>query len=95
MDFSRRSTLDSTAMKNYTVELHELEALAKALDTQKEIAERAFHIHREATRNTQHHLHDPEVCSSESLLTLIGRGTFIIIKITKQNIYSRSQKTQI
>ncbi|XP_073963679.1 ferritin light chain-like isoform X1 [Choristoneura fumiferana] len=60
MDFSRRSTLDSVANKNYTVELHELEAMAKALDTQKEIAERAFHIHREATRNSQH-LHDPEI----------------------------------
>lgn len=59
MDFTRQSTQKSIR-KNYTVELHELEALAKALDTQKELAERAFYIHREATRNSQH-LHDPEV----------------------------------
>ncbi|XP_063544049.1 ferritin light chain [Cydia strobilella] len=59
MDFARRSTLD-TSSKNFTVELNELEALAKALDIEKEIAERAFHIHGEATRNSQH-LHDPEI----------------------------------
>ncbi|PZC78541.1 hypothetical protein B5X24_HaOG202107 [Helicoverpa armigera] len=59
MNFDQRSTM-KVDRKNYTVELHELEALAKALDTQKEIAERAFYIHREATRNSQH-LHDPEV----------------------------------
>ncbi|XP_022819214.1 ferritin, lower subunit isoform X2 [Spodoptera litura] len=59
MNFDQRSTM-KVERKNYTVELHELEALAKALDTQKEIAERAFYIHREATRNSQH-LHDPEV----------------------------------
>lgn len=60
MNFSQRSTQKPAERKNYTVELHELEALAKALDTQKEFAERAFYIHREATRNSQH-LHDPEV----------------------------------
>ncbi|CAB3261009.1 unnamed protein product [Arctia plantaginis] len=59
MDFSRQS-IQKSIRKNYTVELHELEALAKALDTQKELAERAFYIHREATRNSQH-LHDPEI----------------------------------
>ncbi|XP_037299614.1 ferritin, lower subunit isoform X1 [Manduca sexta] len=60
MNFAQRSTQKSVDRKNYTVELHELESLAKALDTQKELAERAFFIHREATRNSQH-LHDPEV----------------------------------
>ncbi|KAH8241749.1 hypothetical protein KR038_005430 [Drosophila bunnanda] len=60
MDFARRSTQEVAGNRNYTVELHELESLAKALDTQKEIAERAFYIHREATRNSQH-LHDPEI----------------------------------
>ena len=60
MNFAQRSTQKPVEKENYTVELHELESLAKALDTQKEIAERAFHIHREATRNSQH-LHDPEV----------------------------------
>nr|AAD50240.1 secreted ferritin G subunit precursor [Calpodes ethlius]AAD50241.1 secreted ferritin G subunit precursor [Calpodes ethlius] len=59
MDFSRRSTLASTA-KNVTLELPELESLAHALDTQKEMAERAFYIHREATRNSQK-THDPEI----------------------------------
>ncbi|WP_248804700.1 ferritin, partial [Escherichia coli] len=59
MDFSRRSVKESVK-KNYTVELHEVESLAKALDTQKELAERAFYIHREATRNSEQ-LHDPEV----------------------------------
>ncbi|CAG9789819.1 unnamed protein product [Diatraea saccharalis] len=60
MNFSQRSTQKPVERKNYTVELHELESLAKALDTQKELAERAFYIHREATRNSQH-LHDPEI----------------------------------
>lgn len=61
MDFARRSALENNVeRKNYTAEVHELQALAKALDTQKELAERAFHIHREATRNSQH-LHDPEI----------------------------------
>lgn len=60
MDFARRSTQEPAGNKNYTVELHELESLAKALDSQKELAERAFYIHREATRNSQH-LHDPEI----------------------------------
>lgn len=60
MNFEQRSTQKPVDRKNYTVELHELESLAKALDTQKEIAERAFYIHRESTRNSQH-LHDPEV----------------------------------
>lgn len=60
MNFDQRSTQKPTERKNYTVELHELDSLAKALDTQKELAERAFYIHREATRNSQH-LHDPEI----------------------------------
>ncbi|XP_075989404.1 ferritin 2 light chain isoform X2 [Anticarsia gemmatalis] len=61
MDFNQRSSQELKAdNKTYTVELHELQALAKALDTQKELAERAFYIHREATRNSQH-LHDPEI----------------------------------
>lgn len=60
MNFAQRSTQKTADRRNYTVEVHELEALAKALDTQKELAERAFYIHREATRNSQH-LHDPEV----------------------------------
>ncbi|CAG9106259.1 unnamed protein product [Plutella xylostella] len=60
MDFARRSTQEPTTKANFTVELHELESLAKALDTQKELADRAFHIHREATRNSQH-LHDAEI----------------------------------
>ncbi|GBP32718.1 Ferritin heavy chain [Eumeta japonica] len=57
MDFQRRSVLETQPENNYTVELHELESLAKALDSEKELAERAFFIHREATRNSQH-LHD-------------------------------------
>lgn len=59
-DFAQLSTQKSMEGKNYTAEIRELEAIAKALDTQKELAERAFFIHREATRNSQH-LHDPEV----------------------------------
>ncbi|CAH2100628.1 unnamed protein product [Euphydryas editha] len=59
MDFSARST-QSTGAKNSTIELQELESLAHALDTQKEIAERAFFIHQEATRNN-HKTHDPEI----------------------------------
>ncbi|XP_050676447.1 uncharacterized protein LOC126973277 [Leptidea sinapis] len=58
MDFARRSTKDHN--QNSTIELQELESLAHALDTQKEIAERAFLIHQEATRNN-HETHDPEV----------------------------------
>lgn len=46
--------------KEYVAELQELEALAKALDTQKELAERAFHIHHESTRVSKD-LHDPEI----------------------------------
>lgn len=60
MNFAQRSSQKPVEKKNYTVELHELESMAKALDTQKELAERAFHIHREATRNSPH-LHDPEI----------------------------------
>ncbi|KAL0808655.1 hypothetical protein ABMA28_013090 [Loxostege sticticalis] len=60
MNFAQRSIQKPVEKKNYTVELHELESLAKALDTQKELAERAFYIHREAIRNSEH-LHDPEV----------------------------------
>ncbi|XP_022119477.1 ferritin-1, chloroplastic isoform X1 [Pieris rapae] len=61
MDFARRSTQETvTAAKNSTIELQELESLAHALDTQKEIAERAFYIHQEATRNN-HKTHDPEI----------------------------------
>lgn len=60
MNFGQRTNQRTVERKNYTVELHELDALAKALDTQKELAERAFYIHREATRNAQN-LHDPEI----------------------------------
>ena len=60
MDFARRSAHDNAENRNFTVELHELESLAKALDTQKELAERAFYIHKEATRNNDK-LHDPEI----------------------------------
>lgn len=61
MDFFQRSgNQNLTDRKSYTVELTELEALASALDTQKELAERAFLIHREATRNSPH-MHDPEI----------------------------------
>lgn len=60
MNFGQRSTQKSIDRKNYTVEVYEVHALARALDTQKELAERAFYIHREATRNSQH-LHDPEI----------------------------------
>nr|QED22038.1 ferritin light chain subunit [Samia ricini] len=60
MDFSRRSIYDPEPGKKYVVELHELDSLAKALDTQKELAERAFTIHREATKNANN-LHDPEI----------------------------------
>lgn len=59
MDFRSRSALE-TETKNDTLELQELESLAHALDTQKEIAERAFYIHQEATRNN-HKTHDPEI----------------------------------
>ncbi|XP_045506065.1 ferritin, lower subunit [Colias croceus] len=59
MDFSRRST-KKIDERNSTIELQELESLAHALDTQKEIAERAFHIHQEATRNNRE-THDPEI----------------------------------
>ncbi|XP_045457155.1 soma ferritin [Melitaea cinxia] len=58
-DFHARSTQSSGA-KNSTLELQELESLAHALDTQKELAERAFFIHQEATRNN-HKTHDPEI----------------------------------
>ncbi|XP_072943212.1 ferritin light chain [Epargyreus clarus] len=59
MDFTSRST-QASAAKNVTIELQELGSLAHALDTQKEMAERAFHIHREATRNNAKS-HDPEI----------------------------------
>lgn len=62
MDFVQRSTYDKEASQTpaYVVEVQELEALAKALDTQKELAERAFDIHREAVK-TNPDKHDPEV----------------------------------
>ncbi|CAK1554431.1 unnamed protein product [Leptosia nina] len=59
MDFARRS-VQETVTRNSTIELQELESLAHALDTQKEIAERAFYIHQEATRNN-HKTHDAEI----------------------------------
>lgn len=59
MDFAARSTRKSL-VKSYTVEVTELEAMAKVLDSEKELAERAFFIHREATRNNDK-LHDPEI----------------------------------
>jgi hypothetical protein len=43
-----------------TVELYELGALARGLDTQKKLAEDALAIHSEATRRREG-LHDPEV----------------------------------
>ncbi|XP_061385195.1 ferritin light chain [Danaus plexippus] len=58
MDFMVRSAIES--VKNSTTELQELEALAHALDAQKEMAERAFYIHQEATRNN-HKTHDAEI----------------------------------
>ncbi|XP_028168184.1 ferritin light chain [Ostrinia nubilalis] len=58
MDFAQRSK--KVDKRNYTVELHELESLAKALDSQKQLAEVAFFIHREATRNSPK-LHDAEI----------------------------------
>ncbi|XP_041988799.1 soma ferritin [Aricia agestis] len=60
MDFSRHSSQETGEDRNGTIELHELESLAHALDTQKEIAERAFFIHQEATRNN-HKTHDAEI----------------------------------
>ncbi|XP_046975212.1 ferritin-1, chloroplastic [Vanessa cardui] len=59
MDFRSRSSLETEARES-TLELQELESLAHALDTQKEMAERAFFIHQEATRNN-HKTHDPEI----------------------------------
>jgi hypothetical protein len=43
-----------------TVELYELGALARGLDTQKKLAEEAFTIHSAATRRPEGY-HDPEV----------------------------------
>ncbi|XP_053623339.1 ferritin light chain-like isoform X2 [Plodia interpunctella] len=60
MNFAQRSTQKPVERRNFTAEVHELESLAKALDTEKELAERAFYIHREATRNSPH-MHDPEI----------------------------------
>lgn len=59
MDFRARSSQDQET-RNSTIELQELESLAHALDVEKEIAERAFFIHQEATRNN-HKTHDAEV----------------------------------
>lgn len=72
MDFLQRSIHDLQDRNTYIVELQELEALASALDTQKELAERAFFIHREATRNSPH-MHDAEVS--------------YLFKTNKENIY--------
>ncbi|XP_023945373.1 ferritin light chain isoform X2 [Bicyclus anynana] len=60
MDFHSRSPQEATEEKNNTIELQELESLARSLDIQKELAERAFFIHQEATRNN-HKTHDPEI----------------------------------
>ncbi|XP_053608160.1 ferritin light chain-like [Plodia interpunctella] len=60
MNFAQRSILKPVVRRNFIAEVNELESLAKALDTQKELAERAFYIHREATRNSPH-LHEPEI----------------------------------
>ncbi|XP_059056478.1 ferritin, lower subunit isoform X2 [Achroia grisella] len=99
MNFAQRSTHQPAERKNYTVELHELESLAKALDTQKEIAERAFYIHREATRNSQH-LHDPEVAQyleeefiedhSKTIRNLAGHITDLKSFITANNGQDKS-----
>ncbi|MCQ9140765.1 hypothetical protein MZE11_19565, partial [Bacillus amyloliquefaciens] len=59
MDFRARSVQEGEG-KNSTIELQELEALAHALDVEKELAERAFYIHQEATRNN-HKTHDAEI----------------------------------
>nr|1Z6O_A Chain A, Ferritin light chain [Trichoplusia ni]1Z6O_B Chain B, Ferritin light chain [Trichoplusia ni]1Z6O_C Chain C, Ferritin light chain [Trichoplusia ni]1Z6O_D Chain D, Ferritin light chain [Trichoplusia ni]1Z6O_E Chain E, Ferritin light chain [Trichoplusia ni]1Z6O_F Chain F, Ferritin light chain [Trichoplusia ni]1Z6O_G Chain G, Ferritin light chain [Trichoplusia ni]1Z6O_H Chain H, Ferritin light chain [Trichoplusia ni]1Z6O_I Chain I, Ferritin light chain [Trichoplusia ni]1Z6O_J Chain len=93
MNFDQHSTM-KTERKNYTAENHELEALAKALDTQKELAERAFYIHREATRNSQH-LHDPEIAQyleeefiedhAEKIRTLAGHTSDLKKFITANN----------
>ncbi|KAL4714250.1 hypothetical protein ACJJTC_009602 [Scirpophaga incertulas] len=94
MNFSQRSTQKPVERKNYTVELHELESLAKALDSQKELAERAFYIHREATRNSQH-LHDSEIAQyleeefienqSKKIRELAGHTTDLKTFITANN----------
>lgn len=60
MNFKARSTAAPATTRNLTVELHEIGSLSKALDIEKELAERAFHVHREATRNNDQH-HDPEI----------------------------------
>lgn len=61
MDFSARIT-EKELPKDNTSELYELGALARGLDTQKKLAERAFAIHSEAVRRSEHN-HDPEVSS--------------------------------
>ncbi|KAB0790153.1 hypothetical protein PPYR_15518 [Photinus pyralis] len=53
---------DTVNDENASYELYELNSLAKALDMEKELAERAHHIHGEATRRRES-LHDPEVSS--------------------------------
>lgn len=94
MNFAQRSTHDTPANREYTVELHELESLAKALDTQKDLAERAFHIHREATRNSPK-LHDPEITQfleeefiedqAKTIRNLAGHATDLKKFITANN----------
>jgi len=48
--------------ENGNYEFDELEALAKALDVEKDLAKEAHHIHGQATRRNKEH-HDPEISS--------------------------------
>jgi hypothetical protein len=56
-----------------TLDLDEFEALARGLDTQKELAKAAFDIHKTATR-VHEDSHDPEVCISTTYPTLTAMG---------------------
>lgn len=57
MDFNLR---DDAAVDTKTYELSEMESLAKALDTEKQLAKNALHIHNEVTRRSDV-AHDPEI----------------------------------
>ena len=56
-----------------TSELYELGALARGLDTQKKLAEEAFAVHGQATRQLEAH-HDAEVCISTTYPSLKVMG---------------------
>nr|AGM32344.1 ferritin, heavy subunit [Coptotermes formosanus]AGM32405.1 ferritin, heavy subunit [Coptotermes formosanus] len=60
MDFAARKPEEEP--QDNAVELYELGALARGLDTQKKLAEEAFTIHSGATRRREGY-HDPEVSS--------------------------------